>query len=349
MNNLPSDKIAYWAYNYAPQWEAASMEVDALMNAYRDRYDMVLIAQNLNTRTLHLRGNKKSLPLPFSLAALPYMKRLASSVQINHIFASPAEPILLPRIGGHNTILTVTKDADSLNKFEKNLPHLRKLRHIVVESEWHMELLYQAGLNSNTVQLIYPGSQVKPYVPAQGNFKILFATSPLNNDMFLARGIYLILRVAALLPQVQFILTWREMHYDHLKRLIEQDGLTNVEVRNGYIPNMNEVYHSVHATILPGLTSSSLKPAPHSALDSLAHGKPVLISSPSSIAGLIGRNQCGVVFEPSVDSLVQSIRHLMDHYDRYQPNCHPTIEQCFSRQFFLERYGEIYASMLSES
>jgi glycosyltransferase involved in cell wall biosynthesis len=103
----------------------------------------------------------------------------------------------------------------------------------------------------------------------------------------------------------------------------------------------------VHATILPGLNSGSLKPTPHSALDSLSHGKPVLISRPSSIAGMIDRNRCGVVFEPSIDQLVQAITHLRNSYNLYQRNCHPTIQNCFSEQFFLKRYREIYEAMLT--
>jgi glycosyltransferase involved in cell wall biosynthesis len=156
------------------------------------------------------------------------------------------------------------------------------------------------------------------------------------------------LQAARRLPEVRFVFTWRKKNYAKLRELIDESGLKNVEVKNGFIPNMGEVYQSVHATILPGLTSGSLKPTPHSALDSLSYGKPVLVSRPSSIAKMVEQNHCGIVFDPSIDQLVQAINHLKENYDQYQSNCHPTIQNCFSDKFFIESYREIYAEMLAE-
>jgi glycosyltransferase involved in cell wall biosynthesis len=343
-----SAKIAYWTYNYAPKWEAASMEVKTLLTVFGYQYDTRLISQNLKSRKVRLLGKHKELPLPFSLLALPFFGRIAASFDINHLFSSPSEPVLLARIGSKNTVLTITKDSETLHGLEKNITHLQKLKYIVVESEWHQELLCQAGINSQKVKLIYPGSVVKPYHPASGPFTILFATGPMQEGQLLSRGIYLLLKAAAQIPDVRFVLIWRNVDYERLVEQIRQEGLENVEVRNGYIPDMERMYQSVHTVILPGLTSGSLKPAPHSALDSLAHGKPVLISRPSSIAGLIERNQCGVVFNPTTVSLVRAIHHLMDHYDEYQRNCHLTINLCFSETVFVESYREIYESMLPD-
>lgn len=341
-------KIAFWTYNYAPQWEAASMEVNTLFKEFENKYDVRLISQNLTSKKLRVRGNHKELPLPFSLVGLPFFAKIAGSFDINHLFSSPSEPILLSRIGSRNTVLTITKDSETLKGFEKNLHHLKKLKYIVVESEWHQELLIQGGIDKNRVKLIYPGAVIKKYHPANEPFTIMFATSPLQEEQFLSRGIYLLLKAAAHLPDVRFVLIWRNVDYDRLVKLIHQNGLKNVDVRNGFIPNMERLYQSIHSVILPGLTSGSLKPTPHSALDSLSHGKPVLISSPSSIANLVKHSQCGVVFDPTTRSLVQAVRHLIDHYNEYQKNCHSTIEQCFSETVFLENYAEIYKSMLPD-
>jgi glycosyltransferase involved in cell wall biosynthesis len=341
-------KIAYWIYNYAPKWEAASMEVNTLMTEFGKQYDTCLISQNMKSKKVRISGQYKDLPLPFSLVALPFFSKIASSYHINHLFASPSEPLLLSRIGHQNTVLTITKDSETLNRLEKNIPHLKKLRYIVVESEWHRELLYQASINSDKIKLIYPGIKTRTYHPASGPFTILFATSPLQEQQLLSRGIFLLLKAAAQLPEVRFLLIWRDVDYKRLLELIREEGLTNVEVRNGYISDMESVYQSVHTTILPGLTPGSLKPSPHSALNTLAHGKPVLISRPSSIAGLVERSRCGIVFDPTTDSLVEAIKRLMANYEQYQMNSQHTIEQCFSGTAFLDGYREIYETMLSE-
>jgi glycosyltransferase involved in cell wall biosynthesis len=349
MVNTKPARIAYWTYNYAPQWEAASKEVKRLMTVFGKQYDTHLISQNSREKKLRIFGKRKYLPLPFSLLALPFFSRIAAAYDINHLFASPSEPVLLPRIGSKNTVLTITKDSETLNGLEKNLDYLNMLRYIVVESEWHQELLLQAGINSQRLTLIYPGTEIKPYFAASNPFTILFATSPFQPSQFLSRGIYLILKAAVRLPEVRFVLIWRDVEYERLLELIRNEKLENVEVRNGFIQDMDSVYSSVHSVILPGLTPGSIKPTPHSALDSLSHGKPVLVSRASSIAGLVERTQCGVVFDPTTGSLVEAVRHLMNHYHEYQGNCHLTLKQCFSETVFLERYRDVYEAMLVDN
>ncbi len=154
------------------------------------------------------------------------------------------------------------------------------------------------------------------------------------------------MQTAKELPDVRFILIWRERNYNKLKNLVDHYRLNNVEVMNGYIPDMDNIYQSVHATVLPGFTHSSLKPCPHSGLDSLSHGKPVLVSDSTSIAGIVTRNQCGVTFEYSVESLLTGIQNLMDHYVQFQSNCHRTVEKNFSESVFVDRYRKLYETML---
>src|SRR5690606_29545164 len=134
--------------------------------------------------TLRLRGRDKRLPIALGLASLPLLMRAARRTAVNHIFASPAERILTPRLARlERTILTITKGAPSLRRLEENLGALRSLRHIVVESEHHRELLMQLGLEAERVHMIYPGLAPEGYRAAPGPFTILFATSPRKLDL----------------------------------------------------------------------------------------------------------------------------------------------------------------------
>ena len=339
-------RIGYWAYTYSPKWEASSQELKTLSTALAAQYDIGVISQSMHDWEISFRGKNKTFPFPLSLLAFPFYRKIAASYQINHIFSSLVEPVLIPRIGDLNTIATITKDSDSLTRFEKNIPHFKKLRYVVVESERHRNILKQAGIDSGSIKLIYPGAPVKPYKRASSPFKILFATSPLGKYGLLSRGVYLLMQTAKALPEVRFILAWRERNHNKLKSLINHYRLKNVEVMNSYIPDMDKVYQSVHATVLPGLTHSSLKPCPHSGLNSLSHGKPLLVSESTSIAGIVDRNQCGVTFEHSVDSLRTAIHHLMDRYTEFQNNSHRTVEREFSESVFVERYRQLYETML---
>jgi glycosyltransferase involved in cell wall biosynthesis len=152
------------------------------------------------------------------------------------------------------------------------------------------------------------------------------------------------LSVARRLPDIRFVLAWRETNLAELNQLIAGFGVTNVEVHNGCI-DMDALYASSSAAILPGLTHNSLKPCPHSALESLAHGKPVLASSPTSISGLIERERCGASFEPTVRGLEAAIGDLQQHYAEHQSNCHRTVEKYFSPETVCRRYDEVYTSL----
>jgi glycosyltransferase involved in cell wall biosynthesis len=332
-------------FNFDPKWEAASRELDTLACAFKALYGTQTTSLNVDRRGMSLLGRDKHLPALLALPILPLLMRAARAVPLNHIFASPGEKILTPRLARlGNTILTVTKGSRSLRAVEENAAALSALRYVVVESERHRDLLMQLGLRPERVRLIYPGVYPEHYRPASGPFTILFATSPKKQDL-LTRGIYLILKVAERLPSVRFRLIWR-WNPQRARNLMHERHISNVELVTGFIEDMKAMYDTAHAVILPALEADSFKPCPHSGLHSLAHGKPLLASRAVSVAGIVERSRCGVVFDPTVESLSAAIQQLVANYGDYQPNAVPTLEREFSKDGFIERYGKLYASVL---
>ena len=324
-----------------PEWEAASKEVHALYEHFSDRYDTRLVAMNFRRRQLALRGREKHIPLPWGLVVLPGLLAQARSRHINHLFVSPGERLTIPVLAGPRTLVTITK-VSSPKQIAKNIPHLRRAHKIIVESEYDKALLVDAGLDEDHVEIVYPGVALESYRPAAKPFKILFASSPTRSHEMASRGINLMLQVAKEMPDVHFLFAWRTMIYEELKALLISEGVTNVEVRNGQIDDMRELYQTAHATILPGLEYHSFKPCPRSAVESLAHGKPLLMSRPTSLSRIVEERSCGTVFDPTEESLKSAIRELMNDYDRFQPNCHEAAKSIFSEQYFFERYRQLY-------
>lgn len=337
--------LTYWMLNYRPRWEAVSKEVEALIAAMNGFFDVNFVSFNFKEKEPSFQGKFKRLPLPLSLPALPIMAYRARRGGINHIFCSPAERVLAPRLANESAVITICKNTKSIPAFERNLGNLRRFRYVVVESERDREILHQAGFTPESVKLIYPGFDKKAYVTPEGPFSMLFATAPFGSHDFLNRGINLMLHVAKRLPEVRFRLVWREWEYERLMGLIKESGVTNVEVLNGYIPDMDALYRRSHATILPGLDEHSLKPCPHSAIESLAHGKPLLVSHPTSLAGLIDRTATGIVFEPTWRALEAAIAKLKTDYDSYQRNCHNLVLEKFSPEGCVARYQKLYESI----
>ena len=341
-----SRKVAYWVFNYEPRWEAASAEIKQLASAFRERFGARIISFDQRRAGIDLRRVDSHLSLPLGMIGLPMLMWATKDIGINHIFASAGETRLTPLLAARDdTILTISKDTPWLDRIEKNAAALRSLRCVVAESERHRDLLLQLGLPPERVRLIYPGVACAPVRALDGPFTILFATSPLQKFGLLSRGVHFILAAAARLPDVHFRLAWRK-NSRPIRDLVREAGVDNVQILSGFIDDMGAQYDAAHATILPALTETSLKPSPHSGLLSLAHGRPLLISRPTSLSAIVERENCGVVFEPTIPGLCDAIRLLQARYDDFQENAQPTVKAHFSEATFIERYATLYEELL---
>jgi glycosyltransferase involved in cell wall biosynthesis len=332
-------------FNYMPQWEAVSKEIASLRSGLDGEIDGSLLSINNKEYGLNLRGREKRVPLPHGLPLYPLVKPYASRFDVNHLFASAGERLLTPILSRRNGVLTVAKDTATLRSFEQNCEALKRLRAIVVQGERDREILRQIGVREEALWLIRPGIAVAPYREARGPFTILFASSPLNATDFLSRGIYLITAVAALLPEVRFLLIWRTHHLAKLERIVALAGVTNVVIRSGVIGDMTAVYDGVHAAVLPGLEHRSFIPCPRSGLEALAHGKPLLLSHLVSLAPSIVHSRAGAAFEPTIGGLKAAILQLQQEYPAYQANTQRYIADYFSPSMHLELYRRLYQTL----
>jgi glycosyltransferase involved in cell wall biosynthesis len=337
--------VRYWIFNYEPQWEAVSKEIDSLVLGMGDGAAASVISLNLRDRGLRWRGPLKRIPLPLGVSFYPLLRSEAAAPGINHLFASASERWLSPMLVRNGGILTIAKGSSSLGRIERNAETLRSFRALVVQSEWDRDLMRQVGVSEAALRLIRPGIRLAEYREARGPFTVLFASSPFAADDFLTRGIQLMVRVAARLPDVRFLLAWRGRHLEKLRGLLHEAGTANVEVRDGVIADMGAVYDEVHAAALPALEHRSFIPAPRSGLEALAHGKPLLVSRYVGIAESLVRAGAGVVFDPTVSGLEDAIRHMRAGYDDHRRAAQPYIAAHFSPSTHLELYRRLYQSL----
>ena len=344
---MTAPRVRYWVFNYKPQWEAVSKEIASLSAGLEPEIDWCLTALNTHDHHLQLRGREQHIPLPYGLPLLPLLRRQMAGADINHFFASAGERWLTPMLARHHGVLTIAKDTGSLGLIERNAPVFQQLRAVVVQGGRDRELLRQAGVPDARVHLIRPGVPLAPHRLAAGPFTILFASSPLSGHNLLSRGIYLLVRAAANMPDVRFLLVWRRHHLAELRALIAECGAGNVEVHDGVIDDMGAMYDRVHATVVPGLEHRSFIPCPRSALESLAHGKPVLVSRYVSIAESVDRCRAGVAFEPTLIAFTEAVERLRREYATYQGCAQPYVERYFSPAAHLELYRRLYQAVAS--
>ena len=338
-------QVRYWVFNYMPEWEAVSKEIASLLEGLGDGVDGSLVSLNTADSRLRLKGRLKRIPLPHGLPLYPLLRSYAARADINHLFASAGERWLAPLLARHNGVLTIAKGTASLEKIQRNAATLLRCRMIVVQCDRDRDLMRQMGVPEAATRLIRPGIPLATHHEARGPFTILFASSPLSEGDFLTRGIYLIVRAAARLPDVRFLLVWRRRHVAKLRGLIDEAGVGNIEIQDGVIRDMGTVYDRVHATVLPALEHRSFVPAPRSGLESLAHGKPLLVSPCVSIAGSLASAGAGVVFEPTLDGLVSAVGQLRSDYNTLQQNTHAYLREHFSPSTHLELHRRLYQAI----
>jgi glycosyltransferase involved in cell wall biosynthesis len=99
----------------------------------------------------------------------------------------------------------------------------------------------------------------------------------------------------------------------------------------------------VHATVLPAKRSDIVKAYPHSLLESLVAGKPVILSDVLPMADFVRQHECGIVIEEvSAQTLVQAIGDLRASYESLAERARLMDPLSFSRNVMIECYRESY-------
>lgn len=336
-------KIFYLTQRYRPTVEATSKEIKTLSGFFKDSF----------IYNLHLDGYFKIksskgifshhfLYYPLSLPFL-YLK---TSNKIIHIYTGLCDRPYLPVFKRKNTIISSTNFFPKEKLFE-NVRNLNFVKRIIVQSEIQKKELVESGIDARKVSLIYPPVNLKrfSYTKAKGEFTILDASCPGKEKDLVKRGISLLLDVDNSLNDTKIKLFWRGGEFPGSVG-IKCRNLQKIMVENVFHADMNQQYAQVHCTIVPYLQFDGyLKLIPTTAIESLAAGKPILVSSQTGIAEIVKKEKCGVVFEPTKDGLLRGIEEIKINYDAYQKNCLKTAEKYFSHEQFIQKYEEIYNSI----
>lgn len=174
------------------------------------------------------------------------------------------------------------------------------------------------------------------YVPAEGEyFKLLFASSPVTPrpHFFEYKGIELLLEAVKKMvdenKKIKLTLIWRNALYNEIIELIRKLNLRDSVVVVNNNVNMQECLERTHATIFVPQKLKYSRHYPSSIMESLASGKPVIVSDILEISEIIERERCGKVSKPNVNDLVRKIEDLTTGYEILQKNCRKVADAHF--------------------
>jgi len=227
---------------------------------------------------------------------------------------------------------------------------------IAVESEYDRLRLIRLGLDRSKVILAPPFSQFANQnnsyesIPELSGkkFRILMASMPFHRGEIRRRGLDLLLNVAAEMhSEIELTLACRTIDtYKEIQRLTHLRRLGNIRLLTPGECDMNLELRRAHTVVYPFPFPRRIKSCPHSLVEGLSCGRPILASGHTGIAHIIRREGCGEVFDTQEEVLATAIRRLVNNYYARQARARGTYQMFFGRSRFMEAYSEAYSRVM---
>jgi glycosyltransferase involved in cell wall biosynthesis len=272
------------------------------------------------------------------------IRRLERRFRVNHLFFSLPYPFPILRLLRNPVFYTITGSLD-VKKKPYGSGRLRRIRRIVVSNERDATVLEAWGLTNYTI--VPPGIDVTRLMPTSlpldRELTLLMASAPWSKRQFESKGVDLLLATAAELPFLRLILLWRGVLADELTRRVDRFGIGNrVEIVNRRV-GIDHYLNKAHATVLLARDGGLVRSFPHSLIESLAAGKPVLLTDTIAMANYVSSRQCGIVVTAmNVASLVSAIESLMRNYDLLARHAAQIRRSEFSVSAMVENHRRVY-------
>ena len=322
---------------YLPETDAVFQEVQALHNRFG--------GDIINLYPFHRPGIRWPRAL-YGWHKLRELRSRESTACLHHVFANELFPFPLFLSLNRPVIYSIVASVQA-QRIRPRPAWFPFVKTIVVSNPRDLTSLQQWGFNN--CQLVRPGIDVArfshtPLTPGP-EFVILAGSAPWVSTHFRQKGFDLLLKVARDLPMLHLVLLWRGVLFDEIKEKVKQHGLVErIEIINHKV-DVNEVLARVHAAIVLADRPEIVKAYPHSLLEALAAGKPVLVSRAIPMADYVNDTRCGeVVRILAPDELHRAISRLMKGYEHYQINAMRIAQKDFSASAMLAAYEKIYAT-----
>lgn len=338
-------RVAYWLSSFDPEMEAVAAEVACLRRAFAGS-----IAWGVAPRELLSFSWRRGFGIHprFQLLFRAVTALGQRYFDINHLFGSAGDWFHLRAVQKRPVILTVTSEQTPCT-----LELLDKVDRFVVEWPAASEHLHEMGISLDRIKLVYPAVdldrfQVVP--PPEGKFTVLFASSPDRAEWLEARGVHLLIDAAELKPKMQFRLIWRPWgdSLPVLQRLLREKNLPNIDLRVGRVAEMSSKYQNAHVTVVPFLNRTACKPAPQSLLESLACGRPVVLTDAVGIGDVVTESGGGLKCRDTAESLAECLERLHCEWNQYSGRARNAAEKWFGSAAFVQSYRGIYEAALQD-
>ena len=286
----------------------------------------------------------------YGLHRLRALRRLERDVDVHHIFHAELYRFPVLRLLNKPIVYTVVSGLDA----KRRLPDadaLGRLHGVVVTNAADRERLERHGIAN--VRALRPGIDLSRYhytagtrVSPTSELVLLAGSSPWTRKQFRTKGVDALLRVAKKMPYLRLVFLWRGVLSREMRDRVAEAELTDrVEILDEWT-DVNQLLRRVHAAVVLADKPKLVKAYPHSLLEALACGRPVLVSNCIAMAEYVQSEECGLVVRGVEESdLRDKIQLLRQGYDAYLERAADRGKD-FSQESVVKAYGDLYASAI---
>ncbi|MFN0120582.1 MAG: glycosyltransferase, partial [Blastocatellia bacterium] len=270
--------------------------------------------------------------------------RMNRQADLHHVFSAGLFPFPVMRLWTRPIVYTITAGLELQNPPPWRFPARTT---ITVTNARDGEKLKQWGL----APLIFPPvvdlrSFTYTPAPVSPTFTLLLASAPWTNEQFSSRGIDALLEVVRRESHLRLILLWRGVLFEEITRSVQTLGIgARVEIINEKA-DVGQLLARANATVLLSASDQGVKAWPHSLIESLAAGKPVLVSRQIPMSVYVNEQQCGVIVDaPEPEQITRALRQLLERYNEYQAAALRTGARDFDLANTLRTWDNLYRTI----
>jgi glycosyltransferase involved in cell wall biosynthesis len=312
--------------------------------------DVAHLAARFGGEIVNLHPGRQFARFPRALFGFEKLARLRAAERrhdLTHVHAAGVYDFPVLRWLRNPMVYTVAAGIATDVDF-KHVARLKERAHVVVSNERDAERLRERGLIPAAI--INPGIEASRFhhsvLPLDEAFTLVMASAPWNTGQFETKGVDALLDAAVQLTDLRLILLWRGRHCDALLERVRARRIGDrVEVVNRQVAVAGYLARS-HAAAVLAKRADVVKAYPHSLLEALAAGKPILVSEAVPMADFVRGTQCGVVVpEVACEQVVVAIQRLRSQYAALARNVMALPPATFSLETMLEGHRRLYDSL----
>ncbi len=322
----------------SPECEAISQEIAAL-------------GEHFGGQVIYLNPNRSSpiyVPrLLFGFHELRRLRALEADHSLHHVYNPDPFPFPILRMLRRPVVYSLTGGITR----RPNISFFARLAAITVMDEASLTRLREWGLEN--VFLARPGIAVSRFthtpLPLGSEIRLMVGSAPWTRKQFRTKGMDALLEAAQREPRLRLVFLWRGVLAEEMERRVQRRNLEKrVTVLNEQV-DINRVLAGVHASVTLASAPDIVKAYPHSLMESLAAGKPVLVSRAIPMADYVARTGCGVVVERvTPEGMLTAIARLKEQYDDLQQAAQRVGQRDFALDEMIASFREVYARALLE-